>query len=73
MNTWSVVIKVGVALLAVAGAVFVVAKYGDKIVAWAKKLIHKAPCHVFDCDSDCDCDCECVEEAPAAEETDFEG
>jgi len=82
MKTWNVIAKIGVALLAVAGAVVVVAKYGDKIVAWAKGLVSKAPCCECeggceydcdgectcegDCENECPCECEC-EEAPAEE------
>ena len=57
------VLKVLAALAAVAGAVYVIATYGDRIVAWAKKLLSACPCT---------CDCEATEEAieePAAEET----
>lgn len=56
--------KVLAALAAVAGVVFVVATYGDKIVAFAKKLLGKCPC--------CECEEAPVEEAaveePAPEE-----
>ena len=41
MKTWGAVVKVFVALLAIAGAIVVVAKYGDKIVAWCKKIFKK--------------------------------
>lgn len=47
MKTFSAVVKVLTALAAVAGAVYVVATYGDKIVAWAKKMwaaMPKCPC-----------------------------
>lgn len=37
------VMKVLTALAAVAGAVYVVATYGDKIVAWAKSIIDSCP------------------------------
>ncbi len=89
MKVFSVVMKVLVALAAVAGAVYIAATYGDKIVAWAKKLLSSCKCCCdcgCDCDCDCDCDCgdvecECVcceeapaeEPAPAATEADFEG
>ena len=75
MKVFSVVMKIVVALAAIAGAVYVAATYGDKIVAWAKKLLGK-----------CECCCaeEAAEEAPAEEapaeeaesaatEADFEG
>lgn len=50
MKTVNIVLKVVAALAAVAGVVFVIAAYGDKIVAWAKQMIAKCPCHNNDCD-----------------------
>ena len=41
MKTVGIIAKIVAALLAIAGAVYVVATYGDKIVAWAKSLL---PC-----------------------------
>lgn len=77
-------IKIAVALAAIAGAVYVAATYGDKIVAWAKKMLGACKCCDCQCDCDCDCDCECTEEEVeeidetvvddvVAAETDFEG
>ena len=75
--------KVIAALAAIAGAVYVVATYGDKIVAWAKKLLGQCPCCCEEdcddcpCEDDCDdcpcectcgCDCECVVEEAEEEE-----
>lgn len=58
------VLKVLAALAAVAGAIYLIATYGDRIVAWAKKLLASCPCH--NC---CDVVIEQQEEeAPAAEE-----
>ena len=61
------VFKLLTALAAIAGAVYVIATYGDKIVAWAKKILASCPC----CDNTCDCVCEgegeCQCEAPAEE------
>lgn len=37
-------LKILTALATVAGAVYVIATYGDKIVAWAKKLVASCPC-----------------------------
>ena len=37
MKVFGNILKVLVALAAIAGLVYVVATYGDKIVAWAKK------------------------------------
>lgn len=58
MKTFNVIAKVVAALAAIAGIVYVVATYGDKIVAWAKKLLGKGCC----CCDECECaDCECNE------------
>ena len=64
MKTVNTVLKVLAALAAVAGAVYVIATYGDQIVAWAKKLLAKCPCHC----SDAPVPEDFVEEAPAEEE-----
>ena len=68
MKTVSVILKVVAALAAVAGVVYVVATYGDKIVAWAKKLLGCSCDCDCDCDSECECECECECDAAAAEE-----
>lgn len=61
MKTFTLIAKIVAALAAVAGIVYVVATYGDKIVAWAKKLLGKSCCN--DCCEDCACaDCDCNEE-----------
>lgn len=49
-------IKILTALAAVAGAVYVIATYGDQIVAWAKKIMASLP------------KCPCCEKEEAAEE-----
>ena len=54
MKAFTIVMKILAAAAAVVGAVYVAATYGDKIVAWAKKMLPKCPC----------C-CEETEEAPA--------
>ena len=62
MKTLNAIVKVVTALAAVAGAIYIVATYGEQIVAWAKKVLAslpKCPC----CEK-----AEPVEEAPAAEE-----
>ena len=79
------VLKVLTALAAIAGAVYVIATYGDKIVAWAKKVLAACPCcsNTCECEGECECgdECKCegecqCEEAPAedapAEETPVE-
>ena len=63
MKNANIIIKIVAALAAVAGVVFVIATYGDKIVAWAKKLLGRCPC-----DGECECcECECFEEEAAEE------
>lgn len=58
MKAFTVIAKVVAALAAIAGIVYVIATYGDKIVAWAKNLLGKGCC----CE-DCECaDCECNED-----------
>lgn len=67
MKVFNVVVKIVIALAAIAGAVYVAATYGDKIVAWAKKLLGKCQC-CCDCDCDCECDEECCEGECCCEE-----
>ena len=57
MKTLNAVLKVLTALAAVAGAVYVVATYGEKIVEWARKIWANMPKYP------------CCEEADFAEET----
>ena len=67
MKVFNTVMKILAALAVIAGAVYVVATYGDKIVAWARNIWNKFGC----CDCCCGEEC-CCEEAVQAEETDFE-
>ena len=66
MKVFNVVMKVVVALAAVAGAVYVAATYGDKIVAWCKKMLGSCKCC---CNGDCCCEEADIdaEEAPVEE------
>ena len=50
-----IVLKILTALAAIAGIVYVIATYGDKSVAWAKKILASCPC----CNDTCECECEC--------------
>lgn len=52
------VLKILTALAAIAGTVYVIATYGDKIVAWAKKILAKFP----SCSVECECTCKCGDE-----------
>lgn len=51
-------LKILAALAAAIGTVYVIATYGEKIVAWAKNLLASCPC----CNGECKCECETVEE-----------
>lgn len=69
------ILKIVAALATMAGIVYAVATYGDKIVAWAKSLMEGCPCKKCKCDvvvSDADAASEDVEEAPAEEEAPVE-
>ena len=67
MKIFANIMKIVAALAAVAGLVYVVATYGDKIVAWAKKTLKIcAPCC---CDEECCCEeCDCCEDECCCEE-----
>lgn len=66
MKIAKLIAKIVVALAAIAGAVYVIATYGNQIVAWCKKVLASLPC----CKEDCCCDgeCECDEECCCGEE-----
>ncbi len=77
MKVFTKIMKVIATLAAIAGVIYILATYGDKIVAWAKSLMAKLDCCCFGCDCDCDCDCDCCEdeavEVIEADDKDFEG
>ena len=64
MKTAKIIAKIVVALAAVAGVVYVVATYGEQIVAWCKKVLASLPCCnckcTCDCEGECTCDGECT-------------
>ena len=43
MKTLNAIVKILAALAAVAGVIYVIAVYGDRIVAWAKKVMGCCP------------------------------
>ena len=57
MKTAKLIAKIAVAAAAVAGVVYVVATYGEQIVAWCKKLLASLPCP---CKCECTCEGECT-------------
>ena len=63
MKAMNTIIKILTALAAIAGVIYIVATYGEQIVAWCKKTLAalpKCPC----CEKE-----EAAEEAAPAEET----
>ena len=87
MKVFGIIVKIVLALAAVAGIVYLAATYGDRVVAWAKGLL-KGKCCCGCCedgectceDGECTCGCddeevtvEVVEAEPVAAEGDFEG
>ena len=82
MKVFNTIMKIVAALAVVAGIVYIVATYGEKIAAWAKQLLSKmenlfgAKCTCEGecvCEDECCCEGECcceeaaTEEAPAEE------
>lgn len=60
MKAMNIVIKILTALAAVAGIIYIVATYGEQIVAWAKKMLNALP------------KCPACEEAEVVEEAEVE-
>lgn len=60
MKIFANIVKILTALAAIAGAVYVVATYGDQIVAWCKKTLASFPCPKC-------CEAEIAEEVVAEE------
>lgn len=69
MKIAKLIAKIVVALAAIAGVVYVLATYGNQIVAWCKKLLASLPC-ACDCDCECCCggECDCDDECCCGEE-----
>ena len=65
MKAVKIIAKILVALAAIAGVVYVIATYGNQIVAWCKKVLASLPC----CKDKETCNAEVVEaEAEAVAE-----
>ena len=70
MKTFALIMKILSALLVIAGIVYLVATYGDKIVAWFRKLLKKAkPVYSNKRDFDCEYSDEAAEDT---EDEEFE-
>lgn len=76
MKTFANIMKFLAALAVIAGAIYVAATYGDKIVAWAKKMLNKFNNNCFCASEEVTVPAEEIsvqEETAQAEEADFEG
>lgn len=81
MKTFSMIMKILAAMATVAGVVYIIAAYGEKIVAFARRLLGRDYEFFCDCEGCEDCDCfesedeldDAVEETIVAGESDFEG
>lgn len=67
MKVFTKILAILAAVAAIAGTVYIVATYGDKIVAWAKSLLEK-----FRCKDEFIYCAEADTESVQAEEADFE-
>ena len=68
MKLAKLIAKIVVALAAIAGAVYVMATYGNQIVAWCKKVLASLPCGDCDCECCCGGECDCDDECCCGEE-----
>ena len=66
MKVFGIIVKIVLALAAVAGIVYLAATDGDRVVAWAKGLLKGKCC----CGGNCDCDCGCEEGECTCDECD---
>ena len=69
MKNIGLIAKILTALAALVGVAYILATYGDQIVAWAKKLLASCPCN---CTAEDCADCECELDCPAEEEVTVE-
>lgn len=68
MKAMNTIIKILTALAAVAGVVYIVATYGEQIVAWCKKTLENLPkCPKCEEAEDADIEVEITVEEPAEE------
>jgi len=76
MKTLNTIVKILAALAAVAGAVYVVATYGEQITAWAKKVLSSLPkcpdCEEVPAEETAETEAPAAEEEPAAVEVPVE-
>lgn len=71
MKALNTVVKILTALATIAGVVYIVATYGEQIVAWAKKMLNalpKCPACEEACEEEIEVEIETAAEEVAAEE-----
>ena len=85
MKNVALIVKILTAVAAIVGAAYLVATYGEQVVAWTKKMLATCPCKcdAEDC-ANCACDLDCpiedmdleedlaAEEVPVVEEIDLD-
>lgn len=70
MKTWKLIVSIIAALVAIAGIVYAIITYGDRIVAWFRKIRDALKSRFGGCFG-IDCFCDEVEGAPSAGAADF--
>lgn len=73
MNAFGVILKILAAIAVIAGAIFVVVVYGDKIMSFVNKLLRRVGCRNECDDSDFVDDCDLEDDEFFAGDQDFEG
>jgi hypothetical protein len=73
MKAFGTVLKILAALAAIAGIIYVVATYGDKMVAWARNLMNRNKKPIFTYTTSYGEPVGDVEDAELAADADFEG
>ena len=74
MKNFALIAKILTALAALVGAAYLIATYGEQVVAWAKNLMATCPCKCTaeDC-ADCECELECpIDDIDVEEDLDAE-
>ena len=71
MKALNTVLRILAALAAIAGAIYIIATYGEQIVAWAKKIWASMPCPCCEKEAVAE-EVVSAEEAPAADEVPVE-
>lgn len=69
MKTFATIMKIVAAMAVIAGIVYVVATYGDRIVSWARGLWAK---YGWGCCCSDDCCCDMADTSVQADALDFE-